>query len=47
MAKYVVAFEKWIKDEKLGFVASHYGDYEQIAAVEIYSRFACKTMKKT
>ena len=24
MAKYVVAFEQWVKDEKLGFVASHY-----------------------
>ena len=24
MAKYVVAFEQWVKDEQLGFVASHY-----------------------
>ncbi len=27
MAKYVVAFEKWVKDEKLGFVASHYDGF--------------------
>ncbi|WP_026510231.1 MULTISPECIES: arabinose isomerase [unclassified Butyrivibrio] len=27
MAKYVVAFERWVKDEKLGFVASHYDGY--------------------
>ncbi len=27
MAKYVVAFEKWVKDEQLGFVASHYDGY--------------------
>ncbi len=29
MAKYVVAFEQWVKDEKLGFVASHYDGYAQ------------------
>ncbi len=27
MAKYVVAFEKWVKEEKLGFVASHYDGF--------------------
>ena len=27
MAKYVVAFEEWVKDEQLGFVASHYDGY--------------------
>ncbi len=27
MAKYVVAFEQWVKDEQLGFVASHYDGY--------------------
>lgn len=24
MAKYVVAFEQWVKDEKIAFIASHY-----------------------
>lgn len=27
MAKYVVAFEKWVKDEQLALVASHYDGY--------------------
>ncbi len=27
MAKYVVAFEQWVKDEQLGFVASHYDGF--------------------
>ena len=27
MAKYVVAFEQWVKDEDLAFVASHYDGY--------------------
>ncbi len=27
MAKYVVAFEQWVRDEQLGFVASHYDGY--------------------
>ncbi|MFA6829325.1 MAG: arabinose isomerase, partial [Bacilli bacterium] len=27
MAKYVVAFEKWVKDEKIGLVASHYDGF--------------------
>ena len=32
MAKYVVAFEQWVKDEELGLVASHYDGYAQGAA---------------
>ena len=24
MARYVVAFEQWVRDEKIAFVASHY-----------------------
>ena len=27
MAKYVVAFEKWVKDEQIGFIASHYDGF--------------------
>ena len=27
MARYVVAFEQWVKDEELGFVASHYDGF--------------------
>ncbi|MQN00816.1 MAG: arabinose isomerase [Lachnospiraceae bacterium] len=27
MAKYVVAFEKWVRDEKLGLIASHYDGF--------------------
>ena len=27
MAKYVVAFEQWVKDEEIGLVASHYDGY--------------------
>ncbi len=27
MARYVVAFEQWVKDEQLGFVASHYDGF--------------------
>ena len=27
MAKYVVAFEKWVKDEQIAFVASHYDGF--------------------
>ena len=26
-AKYVVAFEEWVKEEDLGMVASHYDGY--------------------
>ncbi|WP_243098714.1 hypothetical protein [Roseburia sp. AM51-8] len=29
MAKYVVAFEKWVKDEQLALVASHYDGFAQ------------------
>ena len=29
MAKYVVAFEQWVRDEQLGFVASHYDGFAQ------------------
>lgn len=29
MAKYVVAFEKWVRDEKLGLIASHYDGFAQ------------------
>ena len=29
MAKYVVSFEKWVKDEKLGLIASHYDGFAQ------------------
>ena len=29
MAKYVVAFEQWVKDEEIGLIASHYDGYAQ------------------
>ena len=29
MAKYVVAFEQWVRDEQIGFVASHYDGFAQ------------------
>lgn len=29
MAKYVVAFEQWVKDEQIGLVASHYDGFSQ------------------
>ena len=29
MARYVVAFEQWVKDEKLGLIASHYDGFAQ------------------
>lgn len=29
MAKYVVAFEKWVKDEKIALIASHYDGFAQ------------------
>ncbi len=29
MAKYVVAFEQWVRDEEIGLVASHYDGYAQ------------------
>ena len=37
MAKYVVAFEQWVKDEKLGFVASHYDGFAQGVAGKLIS----------
>ena len=27
MAKYVVAFEEWVKEEELGMIASHYDGF--------------------
>ena len=32
MAKYVVAFEQWVKDEEIGLIASHYDGFAQGAA---------------
>ena len=29
MARYVLAFEQWVKDENLGFIASHYDGFAQ------------------
>ena len=29
MARYLVAFEAWVKEEKLGFIASHYDGFAQ------------------
>ena len=29
MAKYVVAFEQWVKDEQIAFIASHYDGFAQ------------------
>lgn len=29
MARYVLAFERWVKDENLGFIASHYDGFAQ------------------
>ena len=29
MARYVVAFEQWVKDEKIAFIASHYDGFAQ------------------
>ena len=29
MARYVAAFERWVKDEKLGLIASHYAGFAQ------------------
>ena len=37
MAKYVVAFEKWVKDEQLGFVASHYDGFAKGVAGKLDS----------
>ncbi len=37
MAKYVVAFEQWVKDEKLGMIASHYAGFAQGVAGKLDS----------
>ena len=37
MARYVVAFEQWVKDENLGFVASHYDGFAQGVAGKLDS----------
>lgn len=37
MAKYVVAFEQWAQEERLGLVASHYDGYAQGAAGKLDS----------
>ncbi len=37
MAKYVVAFEKWVKDEQLALVASHYDGFAQGVAGKLDS----------
>ena len=37
MARFVVAFEQWVKDEKLGFVASHYDGFSQGVAGKLDS----------
>lgn len=37
MARYVVAFEQWVKDEQLGFIASHYDGFAQGVAGKLDS----------
>jgi len=37
MAKYVVAFEQWVKDERLGMIASHYAGFAQGVAGKLDS----------
>ena len=37
MAKYVVAFEQWVKDEQLGLIASHYDGFAQGVAGKLDS----------
>lgn len=37
MARYVVAFEQWVREEKLGFVASHYDGFSQGVAGKLDS----------
>ena len=37
MARYVVAFEQWVRDEKLGLVASHYDGFAQGVAGKLDS----------
>lgn len=37
MAKYVVAFEKWVKDEEIAFIASHYDGFAKGVAGKLDS----------
>ena len=37
MARYMVAFERWVKEEQLGFVASHYDGFAQGVAGKLDS----------
>ena len=37
MARYVVAFEQWVKDEKIAFVASHYDGFAKGVAGKLDS----------
>ena len=37
MAKYVVAFEQWVKEEQLGFIASHYDGFAKGVAGKLDS----------
>ena len=37
MAKYVLAFEQWVKDEKIGFIASHYDGFAEGVAGKLDS----------
>jgi L-arabinose isomerase len=37
MARYVVAFEQWVKDEQLGLIASHYDGFAQGVAGKLDS----------
>ena len=37
MAKYVVAFEKWVEEEQIGFIASHYDGFAQGKAGQLDS----------
>ena len=48
MAKYVVAFEKWVKDEQLALVASHYDGFAQGVAGKLDSMLipACSMLIK-
>ena len=37
MARYVVAFEQWVRDEKIAFVASHYDGFAKGVAGKLDS----------
>ena len=37
MARYVVAFERWVRDEKIAFVASHYDGFAKGVAGKLDS----------